>query len=81
MDVRNPNERVGGSDVFVDIGDKSWGVLCIQRFLGGIKGHRSLHVGDQFLSAVSNDFKVRPPSSSSFLMLMSFPFSSFLLFC
>ncbi len=49
----------GGHDVFVDIGDKHWGVLCIQRYFGGISGNRSLHVGDQFLSAGSNDFKVR----------------------
>jgi hypothetical protein len=25
---------VGGNDIFVDIGDKSWGVLACQRFLG-----------------------------------------------
>ena len=35
---------VGGSDVFVDIGDKSWGVLSCQRFLGGIEGSKTLHV-------------------------------------
>ena len=52
----------GGNDVFVDIGDKSWGVLACQRFFGGIDGSRTLHVGDQFLSAGANDFKVcRPP--------------------
>ena len=48
----------GGHDVFVDIGDKSWGVLACQRFLGGIEGSKTLHVGDQFLSAGANDFKV-----------------------
>ena len=48
----------GGNDVFVDIGDKSWGVLACQRFLGGIDGSKTLHVGDQFLSAGANDFKV-----------------------
>ena len=48
----------GGNDVFVDIGDKSWGVLSCQRFFGGIEGSRTLHVGDQFLSAGANDFKV-----------------------
>ncbi|KAL9098612.1 MAG: hypothetical protein Q9163_005764 [Psora crenata] len=47
----------GGNDVFVDIGDKSWGVLACQRFLGGIEGSKTLHVGDQFLSAGANDFK------------------------
>ena len=49
---------IGGSDVFVDIGDKSWGVLSCQRYLGGIEGGKTLHVGDQFLSAGANDFKV-----------------------
>ena len=48
----------GGNDVFVDIGDKGWGVLACQRYLGGIDGSKTLHVGDQFLSAGANDFKV-----------------------
>ena len=47
------------NDVFVDIGDKSWGVLACQRYFGGIDGSKSLHVGDQFLSAGANDFKAR----------------------
>jgi IMP and pyridine-specific 5'-nucleotidase len=57
----------GGNDVFVDIGDKSWGVLVCQKYFGSgtdlggksIEGERTLHVGDQFLSAGSNDFKAR----------------------
>ncbi|KAF1947968.1 IMP-specific 5'-nucleotidase-like protein 1 [Clathrospora elynae] len=50
----------GGNDVFVDIGDKSWGVLACQRIFGGIDGSKTLHVGDQFLSANgANDFKAR----------------------
>ncbi|KAI9757306.1 MAG: IMP 5'-nucleotidase [Chaenotheca gracillima] len=49
----------GGNDVFVDIGDKSYGVLACQSFFGGIPGSKSLHVGDQFLSAGANDFKAR----------------------
>ncbi|KAK5169641.1 IMP 5'-nucleotidase [Saxophila tyrrhenica] len=49
----------GGNDIFVDIGDKSLGVMACQRFLGGIDGSRTLHVGDQFLSAGANDFKAR----------------------
>ena len=49
----------GGNDVFVDIGDKGWGVLACQRYLGGIGGDKTLHVGDQFLSAGANDFKAR----------------------
>ena len=55
LTTRNP----GGNDVFVDIGDKSWGVLACQSYLGGIEGSETLHVGDQFLSAGANDFKVR----------------------
>jgi IMP and pyridine-specific 5'-nucleotidase len=51
--------RSGGNDVFVDIGDKSWGVLACQRIFGGIEGAKTLHVGDQFLSAGANDFKAR----------------------
>ncbi|WPG99773.1 IMP-specific 5'-nucleotidase 1 [Acrodontium crateriforme] len=49
----------GGNDIFIDIGDKSWGVMACQRYFGGIEGGRSLHVGDQFLSAGANDFKAR----------------------
>lgn len=49
---------LGGNDVFVDIGDKSWGVQSCQKYLGGIEGSKTLHVGDQFLSAGANDFKV-----------------------
>ena len=51
--------ELGGNDVFVDIGDKSWGVLAAQRFFRGIEGAKTLHVGDQFLSAGANDFKAR----------------------
>jgi len=53
------SNSLGGNDVFVDIGDKSWGVLACQRFFGGIEGGKTLHVGDQFLSAGANDFKAR----------------------
>ena len=51
--------------IFVDIGDKSWGVKACQRYFGGIDGSRSLHIGDQFLSAGANDFKVRATIESS----------------
>jgi IMP and pyridine-specific 5'-nucleotidase len=42
----------GGNDVFVDIGDKSWGVLVCQKYFGdrlgrSIEGKRTMHVGDQ----------------------------------
>lgn len=57
----------GGNDVFVDIGDKSYGVASVQHFFGegdasktaSIAGGKTLHVGDQFLSAGANDFKTR----------------------
>lgn len=49
----------GGNDVFVDIGDKSWGVRACQGYFNGIEGSKTLHIGDQFLSAGANDFKAR----------------------
>ena len=69
----------GGNDVFVDIGDKSWGVLVCQNYFGAstaddrgkevvsIKGDRTLHVGDQFLSAGSNDFKARVVGTTAWI--------------
>jgi IMP and pyridine-specific 5'-nucleotidase len=65
----------GGNDVFVDIGDKSWGVLVCQKFFGrgadgqgaSIRGERTLHVGDQFLSAGSNDFKARVVGTTAWI--------------
>ena len=50
---------LGGNDIFVDIGDKSWGVLACQRSLGGIEGSKTLNSGYQFLSAGANYFKAR----------------------
>lgn len=49
----------GGSDVWIDIGDKSFGVRSLQKYLGGINPSETLHVGDQFLSVGANDFKAR----------------------
>ncbi|KAH9905301.1 IMP-specific 5-nucleotidase [Xylariomycetidae sp. FL2044] len=62
----------GGRDVFVDIGDKSWGVSVCQKWFGGgagkmIKGEHTLHVGDQFLSAGSNDFKARSVGTTAWI--------------
>jgi IMP and pyridine-specific 5'-nucleotidase len=60
----------GGNDVFVDIGDKSWGVQVCQKFFGrgeDILGERTLHVGDQFLSAGSNDFKARAVGTTAWI--------------
>lgn len=59
----------GGSDVWVDIGDKSLGVESLQRYLCTssndyshicpILKSETLHVGDQFASLGANDFKAR----------------------
>lgn len=64
----------GGRDVFVDIGDKSWGVTVCQQWFGGkeggggvIGGENTLHVGDQFLSAGSNDFKARSVGTTAWI--------------
>lgn len=69
----------GGNDVFVDIGDKSWGVCVCQDYFGrltagvggesgeSIRRDRTLHVGDQFLSAGSNDFKARVVGTTAWI--------------
>jgi len=65
----------GGRDVFVDIGDKSWGVSVCQAWFAGkhganaapIRPEETLHVGDQFLSAGSNDFKARSVATTAWI--------------
>ena len=64
----------GGRDVFVDIGDKSWGVKVCQTWFGradglgeAIRGEHTLHVGDQFLSAGANDFRARIVGTTSWI--------------
>ncbi|KAJ3944106.1 IMP 5'-nucleotidase [Colletotrichum fioriniae] len=65
----------GGRDVFVDIGDKSWGVTVCQRWFAAKAGHpetpiageKTLHIGDQFLSAGSNDFKARSVGTTAWI--------------
>ncbi|CAI7589411.1 unnamed protein product [Penicillium pancosmium] len=57
----------GGNDVFVDIGDKSWGVRACQRYFNGIDPGKTLHIGDQFLSAGANDFKARLASTTAWI--------------
>ncbi|KAJ3332975.1 IMP 5'-nucleotidase [Blyttiomyces sp. JEL0837] len=47
----------GGSDVWLDIGNKLIGVKILQEFLGA-NGNETLHVGDQFLST-GNDILTR----------------------
>ncbi|KAF4582977.1 IMP-specific 5'-nucleotidase 1 [Ophiocordyceps camponoti-floridani] len=57
----------GGRDVFVDIGDKSWGVAVVQAWFGGVAAGGTLHVGDQFLSAGANDFKARSVGTTAWV--------------
>lgn len=62
----------GGRDVFVDIGDKSWGVAVCQRWFGNgggssIPAENTLHVGDQFLSAGANDFRARSVGTTAWI--------------
>lgn len=57
----------GGRDVFVDIGDKSWGVAVCQRWFGGVAAADTLHVGDQFLSAGANDFRARSVGTTAWI--------------
>lgn len=41
--------------------------MACQRYFGGISGGKSLHVGDQFLSAGANDFKARLASTTAWI--------------
>lgn len=56
----------GGSDVWVDVGDKKIGVACLQQHLG-IKACETLHVGDQF-SSIGNDLKARSVSATVWII-------------
>lgn len=68
----------GGRDVFVDIGDKSWGVTVCQKYFEKqardsgssrleIRPENTLHVGDQFLSAGANDFRARRVGTTAWI--------------
>lgn len=63
----------GGSDVWVDIGDKSLGVRVLQRFLGNtpqngrILPENTLHIGDQFCSLGSNDYASRTAAATAWV--------------
>lgn len=66
----------GGNDVFVDVGDKSWGLRCVQKYFseqdGGCNGliypHGTIHVGDQFLSSCgTNDFRARTVATTAWV--------------
>lgn len=64
--------------MFVDIGDKSWGVTVCQKYFtrqanapgsGGesFRPENTLHVGDQFLSAGANDFRARAVGTTAWI--------------
>ncbi|KAI9100580.1 IMP-specific 5-nucleotidase [Phlyctochytrium arcticum] len=55
----------GGSDVWVDIGNKLIGVNILQEYLG-TTGAETLHVGDQFLST-GNDIATRTACCTSWI--------------
>lgn len=62
----------GGSDVWVDIGDKSLGVQVLQQFCGrkrgmSISAQNTLHVGDQFSSVGSNDYASRTAATTAWI--------------
>lgn len=68
----------GGSDVWVDIGDKLVGVEALQRFLCQdesilhlcpITKGESLHIGDQFALVGLNDFKARLSACTAWIAL------------
>lgn len=79
--MANKSHSNGGRDVFVDIGDKSWGVTVCQKYFENqaatAAGHNSssiqirpentLHVGDQFLSAGANDFRARSVGTTAWI--------------
>ncbi|KAG7933678.1 hypothetical protein KL904_003938 [Ogataea polymorpha] len=59
----------GGSDIWVDIGDKAYGVRVLQKFISSndkinIKAENTLHVGDQFNSLGSNDYASRTAATT-----------------
>ena len=62
----------------MDIGDKSWGVTVCQQWFSRrdaaqpgpgaiVRGENTLHVGDQFLSAGSNDFRARSVGTTAWI--------------
>jgi IMP and pyridine-specific 5'-nucleotidase len=66
----------GGNDVFVDVGDKSLGVRCVQKYFSDqdngcehpIYPYRTIHVGDQFLSLSGmNDFRARTVATTAWV--------------
>ncbi|QPG74033.1 hypothetical protein FOA43_001352 [Brettanomyces nanus] len=63
----------GGADVWVDIGDKAYGVKILQGYLSRSLCHENigpsntLHVGDQFLSLGANDYASRTAATTAWV--------------
>ncbi|KAG0675393.1 IMP 5'-nucleotidase [Pichia californica] len=62
----------GGSDIWVDIGDKSLGVNVLQQFIKKnddihVGPENTLHVGDQFASLGSNDYASRTAATTAWI--------------
>ncbi|ODV87508.1 hypothetical protein CANARDRAFT_26909 [[Candida] arabinofermentans NRRL YB-2248] len=62
----------GGSDIWVDIGDKAFGVKVLQEFISAndntsIKAGNTLHVGDQFTSLGANDYASRTAATTCWI--------------
>lgn len=62
----------GGADVWVDIGDKSYGVRILQTYLNrkhdlSIGPGSTLHVGDQFASLGANDYASRTAAATAWI--------------
>ncbi|KAJ1562739.1 IMP 5'-nucleotidase [Cladochytrium tenue] len=56
----------GGSDVWLDIGNKSIGVRLLQEVVGGVAEKDTLHIGDQFLST-GNDLWTRSCAATAWI--------------
>ncbi|VEU21839.1 DEKNAAC102878 [Brettanomyces naardenensis] len=62
----------GGADVWVDIGDKAYGVRILQSYLSRSKDEtigpvNTLHVGDQFASLGANDYASRTAAATAWV--------------
>ncbi|KAF6011459.1 hypothetical protein HII13_002468 [Brettanomyces bruxellensis] len=62
----------GGSDVWVDIGDKSFGVRILQSYIAKhqdivVGPKNTLHVGDQFASLGANDYASRTAAATAWI--------------
>lgn len=56
----------GGSDVWVDVGNKKVGVEGLQKYLG-LRPEQTMHVGDQFTNT-GNDFAARSVATTTWIL-------------